>query len=272
MVSTRTTRRVPAALRFVAAAAAVFLTAACAPHTAVQGPPALPPAPHPAVRGPAVVAVQRAGRLRVAVDLSVPPMAFHDTSGVAGFDVDLIGLVAQSLGVRAQITDTAIAAAPDGFPRDEDLAAGALSAGMVPGEATQAYETASLSIVWGTRTSGTALEALRGKRVAVPLGGPGERLARDVGAVVVATYLPQESLAMVGDGRVDAAIADGPEALDFVSGRTGLRTSEAGGPVSSFVIIARPGAADLAAYVSAVIEALRSSGGLGQLRRRWNLL
>jgi ABC-type amino acid transport substrate-binding protein len=271
MVSARTARRAPAALRCAAAAAAVFLTAACAPRTAVQGPPALPPAPHPAVRGPAVVAVQRAGRLRVAADLSVPPMAFRDASGAAGFDVDLIGLIAQSLGVRAEITDTPIAAAPGAFPQDEDLAAGALSAGTVPGPATEAYETASPAIVWGTRTSGTTPEALRGKRVAVALGGPAERLARGAGAVVVATYLSQESLAMVGAGRVDAAIAGGPEARDFVSGQTGLRTSEAGGPASSFVIIARPGASDLAAYVSAVIEALRSSGGLEQLRRRWHL-
>jgi ABC-type amino acid transport substrate-binding protein len=265
------TRRVPAWVRFAATAALAVLVAACSPRAAVQGPPALPPAPHPAVRGPAVVAVQRAGRLRVAVDLSVPPMAFRDASGPAGLDIDLIGLVAQSLGVPAEITDLPIAAMADVFPRNEDLAAGALRAGMVPGAPTQAYERASPAVVWGARTAGTAPGALRGKRVAAALGGSGERLAENAGAVVVSTYLPEEALAMAGNGRVDAAIAGGPEALGFVSGRARLRTTQAGGPTTSFVFVARPGAADLAGYVSAVIAELRSNGGLDRLRRRWHL-
>ncbi|HLW47313.1 MAG TPA: transporter substrate-binding domain-containing protein [bacterium] len=268
----RRTPRVRAALsRAAIGAAALLLTAACAPRTAVQGPPPLPPAPHPAAQGPAVAAVQRAGKLRVAVDLSVPPMAFRDASGPAGFDVDLIGLIARSLGVSGEITDMPSAAMRGAFPANEDLAAGALSAGMVPGAATEAYETASQTIVWRAGTRGSTLQELRGKRVAVSLGRPGERLARGAGATLVPTYLPEESLAMVGDGRVDAAIADGPEALGFVSGRSGLRTSAAGGPAASFVMVARPGAGDLAAYVSAVIQELRSRGGLEQLRRRWHL-
>jgi ABC-type amino acid transport substrate-binding protein len=253
------------------AAAALVLTAACAPRTGLQGPPPLPAAPHPAVRGPAVAAVQRAGRLRVAVDLSVSSIAFRDASGPAGFDVDLIDLIAGSLGVRAEFIDTPIAAMRHAFPPAIDLAAGALSADLVPGVATEPYLTAVPTIVWGARTSGTTLAALRGKRVAASLGRVGERLARDAGATVVPTYLPEESLAMVGKGRVDAAIADGPEALGFISGRNGVRITAAGGPAASFVLIARPGAAGLAAYASAVIHDLRSSGGLEQLRRRWHL-
>ena len=264
--------RLGAALsRTAIAAVALLATAACAPGTAVEGPLPLPAVPHPAAEGPAVAAVQRAGRLRVAVDLSVPPMAFRGTSGPEGFDVDLAALVARSLGARAVITDTPVGAMRDAFPANEDLVAGALRAGAVPGIASEAYEDASPAIVWGVRTPGTALQALRGKRVAVSIGRSGERLARDAGATSVLTYLPEESFAMVGDGRVDAAIADGPEALGFVSGRRGLRTSILSGPAVSLVIIAQPGAEDLAAYASAVIRELRSGGGLDQLRRRWHL-
>jgi ABC-type amino acid transport substrate-binding protein len=259
-------------LRYGAIVAAVALMAACAPSITVQSPPPLPQAPHPDVHGPAIAAVQRAGRLRVAVDLSVPPMAFRDASGPAGVDVDLITLVAAALGVHADIVDTPRGAMRDAFPRNADLAAGALSSGAVPGESSAAYATASPAIVWGARTPGTAVGALRGKRVAVSLGQPGERLARDAGATVVPTYLGEESLAMVADARVDAAIVDGPEALGFVFGRTGLRVSPAEGPTTSFVIIARPGAPQLAVYVSAVIDELRRGGGMEQLRRRWHLL
>ena len=256
--------------RAAIAAAALLATAACAPRTAVEGLPPLPAVPHPAAEGPAVAAVQRAGRLRVAIDLSVPPMAFRDASGPEGFDVDLIAVIARSLGARAVFTDTPVGAMRDAFPANEDVAAGALAAGVVPGTASEAYEDASPAIVWGARTSGTTLQGLRGKRVAVSVGRPGERLARDAGATSVLTYLPEQSFAMVGDGRVDAAIADGPEALGFVSGRRGLRTSALPGPAVSFVIIARPGADDLAVYASAVVRELRSGGGLDQLRRRWH--
>jgi ABC-type amino acid transport substrate-binding protein len=198
-------------------------------------------------------------------------MAFRGASGPEGFDVDLVALLARSLGARAVITDTPVGAMRNAFPTNEDLAAGALPVGAVPGSASEAYEDASPAIVWGATTSGTTLHALRGKRVAVSVGRSGERLARDAGATSVLTYLPEESFAMVGDGRVDAAIADGPEALGFVSGRRGLRTSVLSGSAVSFVIIAGPEAEDLAAYASAVIKELRSGGGLDQLRRRWHL-
>jgi len=248
-----------------------LLAAACTPRTAVEGPPPLPPAPHPAAEGPSVAAVQRAGRLRVAADLSVPPMAFRDPSGPRGFDVDLIALVAQALGVRVEMTDTPLAAMRDAFPPGADLAAGALSEGLVPGLATDPYADASPAIVWGRKTPGTTLSALRGRRVAASIGAPGERLAREAGASVVATYLPEQSLALVADGRVDAAIADGPEALGFVSGRSGLRASAAGGPAMPLVLLTRPDASDLAGYVSAVIRELASHGGLRLLRQRWHL-
>jgi ABC-type amino acid transport substrate-binding protein len=198
-------------------------------------------------------------------------MAFRDVSGAAGLDVDLVGIVARSLGVRIDITDTPIAVLRNAIPSNEDLAVGALTPGTVPGAETEPYATAFPTIVWGTRTVGTTLGALRGKRVAAAIGRTGERLARDAGATLVLTYLPEESLAMVGDGRADAAIADGPEALAFAAGRRGLHTSSAEGVAASFVVVVRPAIPDLAAYVSDVIKALRSSGGLEQLQRRWHL-
>lgn len=248
-----------------------MFAAACAPRSAVQGPPPLPAAPHPAGAGPVLDAIRHAGHLRAAVDLSSPPMAFRDASGPRGFDVDVVTAVAQGLGVRAEITDTPLAAMHAAFPRGADLAAGALSSGTVPGIATESYAEVAPMIVWGARTPGRAAADLRGKRVAAAAGSPGERFAREAGAAVVTTYLPEQSLAMVAEGRVQAAVAGGPEAMGFVGGRTGLRTSAAGGPDVPLVLIVRPGADDLAAYVSSVVRELRANGGLDQLRRRWHL-
>lgn len=249
----------------------LMFAGACAPRSAVQGPPPLPAGPHPAGAGPVLDAIRRAGRLQVAVDLSSPPVAFRDASGPRGFDIDVVTIVAQGLGVRAVITDTPVAAMHAAFPRGADLAAGALSGGTVPGIATDPYADVAPVIVWGAKTPGSAAADLRGKRVAAAAGSPGERLAREAGAAVVTTYLPEQSLALVADGRVQAAVAGGPEAMGFVWGRTGLRTSAAGGPDVPLVLIVRPGADDLAAYVSDVVRELRANGGLEQLRRRWHL-
>ncbi|HET7265427.1 MAG TPA: transporter substrate-binding domain-containing protein [bacterium] len=248
----------------------MLVAAACAPRTAREAPP-LPPAPHPPGAGPSLDAIRSAGRLRVAADLSSPPMAFRDASGPRGFDVDVVTLIAQALGVRADIVDTPLAAMREGLPPGADLAAGALSAGLVPGLATEPYGDAAPVIVWGAKTSGGTSAELRGRRVAAAAGSPGERLARDAGAFVVTTYLPEQSLAMVAEGRVDAAVAGGPEALGFVSGGTGLRASAAGGPSVPLALIVRPGADDLAAYVSGAVRELRGNGGLDRLRRRWRL-
>ncbi|HEV2356691.1 MAG TPA: transporter substrate-binding domain-containing protein [bacterium] len=256
--------------RAAVAGLALLAVAACSPRTAEQAPP-LPSVPHPAAAGPAVAAVRRAGRLRVAADLSVPPMAFRDSSGPRGFDVDLVGLVAQALGVRAEITDTPIGVLRDKFPADADLAVGGLPTGTVPGAASAPYAVASPTIVWGSRTRGHDLAALRGRPTAAPAGSAGERIARDAGVTLVSTYLPEQSLAAVASGRVDAAITDGPEGLGFVAGRTGLRATSTGVPATPLVLVVRPGAEDLADYVSAVIQALRAGGGLDQLRRRWSL-
>jgi len=206
-------------------------------------------------------------------------MAFRDESGPKGFDVDLVELIAEALGVRAEIVDTPVAAMRGGFPADADLAAGALTAGMAPGLASSAYGETSPVIVWGPSTRGTDLRALRGRRVAAALGSPGERLARQAGAALVGTYLPEQSLTAVAQGRADAAIVEAPEALDFAAGDPAsgaasgarLRTTPAGGPAVPLVLVVRPGADDLAAYVSAVIQDLRAQGGLDQLRRRWHL-
>ena len=249
----------------------MMLATACAPRSAVQGPPPLPATPHRAGAGPALDAIRRGGHLRVAVDLSSPPMAFRDASGPRGFDIDLATLVAQGLGVRAEITDIPVAVMHAEFPRGADLAAGALSGATVPGIATEAYAGVAPVIVWGPKTPGSAAADLRGKRVAAAAGSPGERLAREAGAAVVTTYLPEQSLALVADGRVQAAVAGGPEAMGFVWGRSGLRTSAAGGPDVPLVLVVRPGAEDLAAYVSDVVRGLRANGGLDQLRRRWHL-
>ncbi|HKX16528.1 MAG TPA: transporter substrate-binding domain-containing protein, partial [bacterium] len=228
-------------------------------------------APHPAGAGPVLDAIRRAGHLRAAVDLSSPPMAFRDASGPRGFDIDLVTMVAQGLDVRADITDMPVAAMHEAFPRRADLAAGALSGGIVPGIATEPYTDVAPVIVWGAKTPGSAAADLRGKRVVAAAGSPGEQLARGAGAVVVTTYLPEQSLAMVAEGRVQAAVAGGPEAMGFVWGRTGLRTSVASGPDVPLVLVVRPGADDLAVYVSDVVRELRANGGLDQLRRRWHL-
>jgi len=243
-------------------------TAACGTRTASV--PALPPVPRLAMRGPAITTVQHTGLLRVASDLSYPPMAYAEAGAPRGFEIDLAGLLAGALGVRLEVVDTPVTTMRTAFPDGVDLLLSALPAGRAPGIPSTPYFVSREAILWRDGAAVRSTDALRGLRVAVAAGMSGETLVADAGALVV-RYLPVDALSAVADGRAQAAVGDGPLLLDFAQTHPHLGVTAGPWRETPFVAVARPGAPDLAAFVSASIRDLRRSGGLDQLLRRWHL-
>lgn len=267
--SRRRLRADAAVLRAAALAAAVSLAAAaCGSRTA--GIPPLPPAPHLSMRGPAITHIQRAGVLRVASDLSYPPMEFRDGGTARGFEIDLAALLAGALGVRLAVTDMPVADMASTFPPGIDLLLSALPAGRTPGTPSDPYYVSGQAILWPEGTPARTPDALRGLRVAVTAGSPGESLARDAGTRVV-TYAAEQALAAVADGRAQAAVADRPVVLAFARAHPHMGVTSGPWAEVPLVAMARPDAPDLAAFVSAAIRTLRRDGSLEQLRGRWHL-
>lgn len=248
-------------------AVAALVLAGCGGQQAAV--PPLPPAPHAGAGGPALAAITRAGRLRVAADLSYPPMAFRDGGVPAGFDVELAGLLARALGVRAEVIDTPAAVTREGFPSDIDLVMNAAPSGPAP--VSVPYYTAREAVLVPAGGSRVGRASLRGRRVAAAAGGAGASTARTAGAVLVPTYLPLAAMDLAASGRVDAAIVEEPLAAAFAKAHPRLSVVPLPGTEAPFVIGIRPDAPDLGAFVSAAIRELDGSGGLAQLRKRWHL-
>lgn len=232
--------------------------------------PPLPPAPHLGMHGPAITRVQHAGVLRIASDLSYPPMAYTGDGAPRGFEIDLAGLLASALGVRLEVVDTPIAAMRTTFPRGVDLLLSALPAARVPGIPSIPYYASGQAILWRDGAAVRTPDALRGLQVAVTAGSPGETLAEGAGALIV-RYLPVDALAAVAAGRAQAAVGDRPLVLDFAQTHPHLGVTDGPWQGAPLVAAARPDAPDLAAFVSAAIRQLQQDGGLDQLRRRWHL-
>ncbi len=250
---------------FVSAVAAMLVATACG--GAAQLPP-LPPAPHPAVRGPGITAIQRAGVLRVAADLSFPPMAYREAGVPRGFEVELAGLLAHALGVRLDVLDVPRAVIRAGFPPAADLILSSLSADQAPGLPSAPYYVSGRAILWRAGAPVHAPGELRGRRVAAAVG-VGDAAA--VAGTLVPFYLPEQALAAVADGRAEAAVGDRAVLLWYAHTHSGLGVTADASPGTPLVAVARADAPDLAAFVSAAIRELDRSGGLAQLRRRWRL-
>ncbi len=230
----------------------------------------LPRAPHPSLRGPALAEIQKRGVLRVALDLSAPPLAFREHGVPQGLDVDLAGLLAASLGTRVEILDTPTAVMEEGFPPGADLLIG-LPPGRVPGIVTDPYYEVGQALLWPDRAPVRSVALLRGRRAAVVVGSPGERVAQAAGARLVATYLPEEAARLVERGDADVAVGDDYALASYATAHPHVGVTDLGGAVVPLSVVSRPDAPDVAAFVTRALRELRRSGGLDQLRRRWGL-
>lgn len=216
--------------------------------------------------------IKQAGVLRVASDLSYPPLAFREGSAPRGFEIDLAGLMAAALGVRLEVINTPRAQLRPGSS-DADLLIGALPDEVAPGLTSDPYYTMSQAILWRERAAPASDGILRNVRVAVQAKSPGEAVAKQLGAgSLFVTYLPMDALHAVSRGNAQAAVADLPLVLEYA--RTHRRLQVTPGRWSEtplVVVVARPDAADLLAFISVAIRELERTGGLAQLRQRWHL-
>jgi ABC-type amino acid transport substrate-binding protein len=233
--------------------------------------PPLPPAPHPQLGGPAVTEIRRAGVLRVASDLSYPPMEFREGMAPRGFEIDLAALLADALGVRLEILDTPLPLMRAGFPAGVDLLLSGISAerAQAMGLSSEPYYASSQAILWRDGSPVRTPNDLRGIRVAVASDSSGEALA--AAGTLSVVYLPEQAMEAVTSGGAQAAVGDRPVLLWYARTHPHLHVSTGAWREAPLVAVTRWDASDLAEFVTAALRELRAKGGLDQLQRRWNL-
>ncbi len=186
--------------------------------------------------------------------------------------MDLASLLAAALGVHLEVIDTPLAVMRAGFPRGADLLLSALSRDYPTGLHSDPYYVTSQAILSPGSAPVRTLEMLQGLRVAVQAGSPGAAIARRASAGVLLTaYLPGDALSAVAAGRAHAAVGERPLVAKYAQVHPGLYVATGPWGEVPLVVVVRQDAPELAAFVSAALRELTQNGGLGQLRRRWNL-
>ncbi len=162
--------------------------------------------------------VKKAGKLVICVDDAYAPMEFHDEKGnLVGFDVDMMAVVAEKLGVKSEWKPTAW----DGIiaslkSKQCDMIVSSMN---ITDERkkevnfTDAYHQMGqvMMVAKGNPKKLNTLKDLEGKTIAVQIGTTNAEAAKAVkGATVKEFDTFPMAMQEVANGRADATIADTP--------------------------------------------------------------
>ena len=225
--------------------------------------------------------IQREGVLRVGMDASYPPFERVDDQGhYSGFDVDLATALAQRWGVtpifvnvhfdglydalKAEKFDLIISA----LPRDRTMTRDLLYSGSY-------FNAGQVLVVPCDDEQPQSVSDLDGKCVAVELGAEAHQLVRQLSRdkglsiEIIARREPEQVVALLGEGTVDALVCDRIAAYGILHREEGLCLG--GVPLTNepYVIAARIESPTLTAEVNAALETWRADGFLEELQNRW---
>jgi polar amino acid transport system substrate-binding protein len=163
------------------------------------------------------------GVVVVGSNAEYPPFEYVDEAGnIVGFDIELIGAIAEEAGFEFELVNTRwdgifVALANGEFDA-------VISAATITAERAETvnfsdpyFNAGQMITVRADDSSISTPEDLAGKRVGVQLGTTGDIwLTEETGAEVVRYDENTLAFQALANGDVDAAVADGPTAIDIV--------------------------------------------------------
>ncbi len=219
--------------------------------------------------------IKRDGVMHVANSGVYPPFESMEDGKLVGFDIDLSNLLAEQLGVRAdiQVVDfKGLIPALKSGKTDLLITAFTYTAERASQVAFSKpyYPTAMAVTVRKSESAIASKEALQGKKLGAEMGSTGDREARAVPGADTKTY-DTLMLAMkdLQNGRLDAVISTLPPAQylihrNFQDLKISFRYNE------GYVAIAlRPDDRRLLAAVDQALDHLKSTGQMRQLEIKW---
>jgi polar amino acid transport system substrate-binding protein len=218
-------------------------------------------------------------KLTVCTHLPYKPFQFNEGGDVVGFDVDMMDLVAEELGVEQEIFDTPF----EGIQSGESLNTGKCdiaAAGMTITDAraevidfSDPYFDATQALLVKKGSGITSLEDLAGKSLAVQEGTTGEEYAKD-NAPDDTEIRSFEDLALlsaaVKTGQVDAGINDNGVLFDYVNENpdTEVATEFDTGEQYGFAV-KKDGNDALLDTVNKILEDARADGTYDEIFKKW---
>ncbi|MFD3404063.1 ABC transporter substrate-binding protein [Kribbella sp. NPDC058693] len=172
------------------------------------------------------ITLVKPGKLTVCTHLPYKPFQYKDGTDVVGFDVDLLNLVADDLGLKQDVVNIEWAQVTSGAAfqaKKCDMGMGAMTITKERQAAisiTDPYMDAT-QVLMAKKDSGiSSLADLRGKKLGAQADTTGKKYADENAAANGYTVIPFNDLALqennVKSGRVAAAINDNGVLYDFV--------------------------------------------------------
>jgi polar amino acid transport system substrate-binding protein len=219
------------------------------------------------------------GKLTVCTHLPYKPFQFSQGGEVVGFDVDMMDLVAEELGVEQEIFDTPF----EGIQSGESLNTGkcdVAAAGMtITDERAEVidfsdpYFDATQALLVQKSAGIGDLDDLSGKSLAVQEGTTGQIYAQDNAPedVEIRSF---EDLALlqaaVKTGQVDAGINDNGVLYDYVKNQPDLEVATEFDTGEQYGFAVRKGENDaLLDTVNQVLEDARADGTYDEIYEKW---
>jgi polar amino acid transport system substrate-binding protein len=222
--------------------------------------------------------IRQSGTLRVGMDPTYPPFDVVQDGQVGGYDAALARAIADDLGVRVEFRTLALDTLYDALiAGNVDVLVSALP--PIPERQADVrysvpyYQSGQVLVVRQGETAINAVGGLAGKKVGVELGSNADTEARRLqrstapGMQLSSAYRsPDEALAALAGGEVDAAITDNASAQAYLATHPGALSVLSPPLTDEPFVVAVPARADaLAGSANATIERLRNSGELARI-------
>jgi polar amino acid transport system substrate-binding protein len=214
------------------------------------------------------------GVLTVGSDCTWPPMEYIEGDKIVGFDVDLMGAIAEKLGLKLDYQN----AAWDGlFPaltsHKYDLAISSITITDERKKEMDFSEPYYQTDQAATVREGSGIdskEALNGKKAGVQIGTTGEIVAREIAGLEVSTY---DDILMAFEDlkaeRIDAVIADSYVGYSYAKTNEGLTVGFAIKTDEQLGIAFAKDTPELLAAVNAALKEIKEDGTYDEIYAKW---
>jgi polar amino acid transport system substrate-binding protein len=223
--------------------------------------------------------IQQQGVMRIGMDASYPPFENIDEEGnLTGYDIDLAHELGRRFGVDVDFVIISFDGLYDALVVERiDLIISALPFDIRLTEdvvySYSYFNAGQVLVVQNDEEGIVSADDLAGRRVGVELGSMGDvearQLLRSMDFELFLYRTPEETLTMLRDGEVDAAIMDVISTYQFIREQGEVKI--VGPPVTDdpYVIAMPVNSPILQEQVNAAILELSADGFLEQLRMKW---
>ncbi|GAA1159030.1 basic amino acid ABC transporter substrate-binding protein [Kribbella jejuensis] len=227
------------------------------------------------------ITLVKSGKLTVCTHLPYKPFQYKEGSDVVGFDVDLLNLVADDLGVKQDVVNIEWAQITSGAAfqaKKCDMGMGAMTitpARQAAISITDPYMDATQVLMTKKDSGIKSLADLRGKKLGAQADTTGKKYADDNAKANGYTVIPFNDLALqennVKSGRVDAAINDNGVLYDYVKDNPDMTVAAEfnTGEQYGFGALKDGSGPKLVAKFNELLKKAKSDGKYNEIYKKW---